>query len=465
VTRRELLVMASVRPFARLGPRRSAVAAAPMCGAFPAPVALLPPHPAEWPTFPDEPLPTATEVRTVNTSAAFEAAIAPVANGGIAEGGHVLLADGLFIGSVTISQRIVVRAANRLAAGFDGDVTLGVAADGAIVAGCLFRADSTRSAPRITLNGDDQRATRNKLESSPGRVAVIHVGREDAPQLNYRIDRNEIAGYDHDAIRITNNRNADPGKTGSVDHNYIHGYTGASGGGQAIFLSTSTTRNFSHFGNSGYNRIEDHVHPSNDTVSGIEIKSSRTLSIGDTLINCNRFKLRHGSDCRVVAGWFQDVTILVRGSRHMVLGVCSTGSPPGGVSAQLWGGNFDRDEWLEHHALLPDKKVLGVNPRDRARDNLLAGNDFVGWVEFGTHEKAEETTTPQGAAPMPARDNRVVAHTYRGSGAGWRDAPGEGGTAWSVGNTYDAGAGMPPGIPALPTARAVTPAEVGPEAP
>jgi hypothetical protein len=442
-----------------------AAAAAPICGAFPASITLLPPHSAEWPTFPDEPLPTATEIRTVSTLAAFDAALAPVTSGGVAEGGHILLADGLFIGSVTITRRIIVRAATRLTAGFNGDVALSTAADGAIIAGCLFRADATRGTPRITLNGDNQRATRNKLESSPGRVAVIHVWREDAPQLNYRVDRNEIAGYDRDAIRITNNRNTDPGKIGSVDHNYIHGYTGASGGGQAIFLSTSTTRNFQHFGNSGYNRIEDHVHPSNETVGGIEIKSSRTLSIGDTLINCNRFKLRHGSDCRVVAGWFEDVTIVVRGSRHMVLGVRSTGSPPGGLSAQLWGGNFDRDEWLERHALLPDKAILGVTPRDRARGNLLAGNDFAGLVEFGTHGKAEETTTPQGAAPMPARENRIVAHTYGGSGAGWRNAPAKGGTAWSVGNSYDASASMPPGIPASPTARAVTPAEVGPEAP
>jgi hypothetical protein len=296
ITRREFLLTASAHVSATLSPGTSPLAAAPVHGSFREPAGLLAPHPTKWPTFPDEPLPTATEIRTVSTREQFDAAIASVASGGVAEGGHVLLADGLFLGSVTIVRRIIIRAADGLAAGFDGDVTLSAAADGAIIAGCLFRADSTRSTPRITLNGDNQRATRNKLDFSPGRVAVIHVWREDAPQLSYRIDRNEIAGYDRDAIRITNDQNLDPEKTGLVDHNYIHGYTGASGDGQAIFLSTSTTRNFQHFGNSGYNRIEDHNHPSNKDVGGIEIKSSRTLSIGDTLINCNKFKLRHGSE-------------------------------------------------------------------------------------------------------------------------------------------------------------------------
>jgi hypothetical protein len=166
----------------------------------------------------------------------------------------------------------------------------------------------------------------------------------------------------------------------------------------------------------------------------------------------------------VVAGWFQDVTIDVRGSRHMVLGVKSTGNPPNGLSAQLWGGNFDRDEWLARNALLPNKHILGVTPRDCARDNLLVGNDFVGRVEFGTHGKAEATTTPQGAAPMPARNNVVVAHTFRGPGVGWQDASAEGGITWSVDNIYDGSAGMPGGIPVLPTARAIALAEIGPKA-
>jgi hypothetical protein len=167
----------------------------------------------------------------------------------------------------------------------------------------------------------------------------------------------------------------------------------------------------------------------------------------------------------VVAGWFQSVTIVVRGSRHTVLGVKSTGHPPNGLSAQLWGGNFDRDEWLKRNTLLPTKDVLGITPRDRARDNLLVGNDFVGRVEFGTHGKAEGTTTPQGAAPRPARNNVVVAHTFRGSGVGWQDASAEEGTTWSIDNIYDGSAGMPGGIPAPPAARAIALAETGLKAP